>query len=90
MNRIKAGDLCYIAGSPVRGVNGHVVTAVRPLLGFGGPHWEISPVIDGHWWGCAEERLFPIRPHGDDEQDESHRYLPPVPRTVTPTKEHAQ
>lgn len=31
----------------------------------------------------GEEFLKPIRPHGDDEQDESKAWLPPVP--VTPS-----
>jgi hypothetical protein len=77
MSNVKAGDLCYIVGSPERSVNGHVITAVRlaPVwvqnLVDDGPVWEISPVLHGRWFLAPEKRLRPIRPQADDATDET-------------------
>lgn len=50
---------------------------IRAPIGFAD---EVTGVRDTCYAAVPDRVLRPIRPHGDDEQDESHRYLPPVPK----------
>ena len=52
-----------------------------------GPVWRIDRELEMSVGApdtlCRDRALRPIRPHGDDEQDESKAWLPPVPTLET-------
>lgn len=96
----KPGDLAVIVRSVLGKSVGRIVFIKRLSMVVGlrrpdgtikpGPVWEVDQEIKGwsgekHHFVCDSD-LRPIRPHGDDEADESKAWLPPVPRTVIPTR----
>lgn len=92
----KPGELAVIVGAQEYPEHlGLIVRTVRletseNPFDCGGMGWSTEPKLtdQGSELLILDADLRPIRPHGDDEQDESKAWLPPVPRTVTPTPCH--
>ena len=85
----RQGDLAMIVWSMASN-EGVFVTCVNKLGWFKDADtldvrfwWEIDRSLPDKFGImdtiCCDDQLRPIRPHGDDETDESTAWLPPVP-----------